>query len=143
MVALLPLSPVLSKAFTMPASADLLVVVICRMPKRTYAPSTLSFGFPVSTNIIVPTLKLSVRLLTTETSAAFSVSNGVLQLAVLSTKMSTFGRSAVIVGLARKMSVSSLTGSNTVQPSCGTAAIVAATTSLKVLAMLMAISLLG
>src|SRR5712692_3366523 len=43
------------------------------------------------------------------------------QLAVLSTKMRTFGRVEVNAGLARKMSVSSLTGSNTDQPAWGSA----------------------
>src|SRR2546425_13301844 len=35
-------------------------------------------------------------------------------------KINTLGRSALNAGLARKMSVSSLTGSNTDQPICGT-----------------------
>src|SRR5688572_22356477 len=44
-------------------------------------------------------------------NACFSVANGVFQLAVLSRRITTFGRVASIVGLARKMSVSSPTGS--------------------------------
>src|SRR5688572_21570820 len=70
--------------------------------------------------IMSPTLYWSVRPLTTCTSAFFSLSNGEFQFAELSTTMSTFGRSAAIVGFARKMSVSSLTGSNaraTIAPS--------------------------
>src|SRR5260370_1036485 len=76
----------------------------------------VSLGLPVSTNIAVPTLKLLLRPFTTETSAAFSVSKAVFQFAVLSMKISTFGRSAAMLGLAGKMAVSPLTGSNTVPP---------------------------
>ena len=114
--------------------ALLFVAVIWRMPKRIYAPSTLSLGLPVSTNIATPTLYVSSRLPTTACNAAFSMSNAVFQLAVLSTKMRTFGRSAAKVGLARKMSVSSLTGSNTGKAACGTASSAAAATVRRYLA---------
>src|SRR5688572_18511437 len=104
----------MSSPVTIAVNRDLLVGVIWRMPKRTYAPSMLSLPPPVSTNIDRPTLNWSVtRVLTIFTSAAFSTANGVFQLAVLSMKIMTFGRVASSCGLARKMSVSSPTGSNT------------------------------
>src|SRR2546425_89634 len=79
----------------------------------------LSLPPPVSTNMAMPTLKPSVNWLNTEIKPSFSVWKAVFQFAVLSMKISTFGRSAENAGLARKMSVSSLTGSNTDQPICG------------------------
>src|SRR5437867_12664461 len=69
----------------------------------------------------MPTLTVSVKPPKNACKAAFSVSKAVFQFAVLSTKISTFGRTAVNAGLARKMSVSSLTGSNTGQPVSGAA----------------------
>src|SRR5688572_21895850 len=72
----------------------------------------LSFGLPVSTNNAMPTLNASViRLFAVLISACFSMAKAVFQFAVLSTKNRMFGRVASIVGLARKMSVSSPTGS--------------------------------
>ena len=64
---------------------------------RTYPPSTLLFGLPVSVNSISPTRNcglpsaLNSRLSIVSTSAAISLVNGVVQFAVLSSRMSTFG----------------------------------------------------
>src|SRR6266849_6668058 len=71
---------------------------------------------PVSVNIPRPTLSPEPRLPTTFTSAVFSATNGWFQFAVLSMMIRTFGRSALNDGSARKMSVSSLTGSNAPKP---------------------------
>jgi len=73
----------------------------------------LSLPPPDSWYIIQPTLNELSRLLITETKAAFSLSNGRFQLAVLSIIIRTFGRSEGMFGLLRNRSVSSLTGSNT------------------------------
>ena len=59
-------------------------------------------------------------------------STAALQLEVLSTKMRTLGRVALNVGFARKMSVSSLTGSNTAQPASGAHSSTVAASALRV-----------
>src|SRR5258706_968298 len=60
-----------------------------------------------------------------------------LQLALLSITSNTLGRSCAKAGLARKMSVSSFTGSNTGQANCGRAHSAAARRRRKVLAIVM------
>ena len=75
----------------------LLAAVKSRTAARTYPPSMLLLGLPVSVNSIRPTRNIAVpssftgRPLIVVTSAAISLVNGVLQFAVLSSRMSTFG----------------------------------------------------
>src|SRR5260221_4697453 len=63
-----------------------------------------------------------------------------LQLALLSITISTFGRTCANAGLARKMAVSSFTGSNTGQASCGRTQSAAARMRRQVLAICMSVT---
>src|SRR5882757_2210459 len=105
----LPLSLPTSSACIIAAYKDPLVFVMDRTAARTYPPSTLLLGEPVSAANITPTLNLAVpsaltdKLLNVETSAATSAVNFVtepavwLQFAVLSITNNTFGMSPEVL----------------------------------------------